>query len=107
MSFCNMMICKKTLFDEYCTFLFDILFDAEERWTDCGIGVAPREMGYISEYLLNSWVRHKKLKICYAPISLFEDTNKLSFKVHYILQSLGLKCLNPFTDHLYGKFIKK
>ncbi len=108
MSFCNMMICKKDIFDQYCQFLFGILFDSEKRWMDAGIGVAPREMGYISEYLLNCWMRHNKhLKICYKPIALFEDTNKIGFKVHYILSRVGLNWLNPIVDRIYAKFIKK
>lgn len=108
MSFCNMMICKKELFDQYCEFLFNVLFDAEKRWVDSGIGVAPREMGYISEYLLNCWIRHNKhLRICYKPIALFDDTNKIGFKVHYILDKVGLNRLNPIADRIYAKFIKK
>ena len=108
MSFCNMMICRKELFDQYCKFLFNILFDAEKRWKEVGIGVAPREMGYISEYLLNCWIRHHKhLRICYKPIALFEDTNKLGFKVHYFFDKIGLRKLNPFIDKLYNRFIKK
>ena len=108
MSFCNMMICKKELFDQYCEFLFKVLFDAEKRWVDAGIGVAPREMGYISEYLLNCWIRHNKhLRICYKPIALFEDTNKIGFKVHYILDRVGLNKLNPIVDRIYAIFIKK
>lgn len=108
MSFCNMMICKKDLFDQYCEFLFSILFDAEKRWKEMGIGVAPREMGYISEYILNCWVRHQKqLKICYKPIMLFEDTHKLGFKVHYMLDRLGLGSLIPLADKFYARFIKK
>lgn len=108
MSFCNMMICKKELFDQYCEFLFNVLFDAEKRWVDAGIGIAPREMGYISEYLLNCWIRHNKhLRICYKPIALFEDTNKIGFKIHYMLDRIGLNCLNPIADRIYAKFIKK
>lgn len=99
----NMMICSKALFDQYCEWLFAILFDAEKRWNEWGIGVAPREMGYISEFLLNTWVRHQGLKVCRKPVYLIEDSNKLGFKVHYTLSKLGLGCLNPVADKVYGK----
>lgn len=102
MSCCNMLICSKHLFDEYCEWMFSILFDAERRWKEWGIGVAPREMGYISEYLLNTWVRHKQLKVCHQPVLLIEDFNKLGFKVHYALSRTGLSCLNPLADKLYA-----
>lgn len=108
MSYCNMMVCSKTLFDEYCEFLFSVLFDAERRWKESGIGVAPREMGYISEYLLNTWVRYHHLKTKYYPIGLFEDTTRIGFKVHYALQSIGLNSiLGPLADKFYQRFLKK
>ncbi|MGN0070088.1 MAG: DUF4422 domain-containing protein [Prevotella sp.] len=108
MSYCNMMVCRKPLFDAYCEFLFNVLFDAEKRWNECGIGVAPREMGYISEYLLNTWVRHNRLDTAYFPIQLFEDTSKMGFKVHYLLQHMGLeKLLGSVADRIYMELKRK
>ena len=108
MSYCNMMVCSKALFDEYCEFLFSVLFDAEKRWKECGIGVAPREMGYISEYLLNTWVRHRHLRVKYYPIGLFEDTSKIGFRVHYALQCIGLNgLLGTVADWAYQRFMRK
>lgn len=102
MSCCNMMICSKTLFNQYCEWLFSILFDAERRWKEWEIGVAPREMGYISEYLLNTWVRHNRFNVCYKSIMLIEDSHKLGFKVHYALSSIGLRSLIPLADKIYA-----
>ncbi len=107
MSCCNMMICSKSLFDQYCEWMFSILFDAERRWKEWGIGVAPREMGYISEYLLNTWVRHNHLRVCRKPVMLIEDRQKLGFKVHYALSCIGLRNLNPLADKIYAKLKEK
>ena len=106
MSYGNMMVCSKTLCNDYCKFLFDILFNSEKRWLNSGIDVAPREMGYISEYLLNTWVRKNKLKVKYYPVIFIADVNKLGFKVHNILQKLGLNnIIGPYLDIIYRKYI--
>lgn len=60
----NMMICRRELFDEYCEWLFGILFELEqqvrlEEYND----YQKRIFGFMSERLLNVWVKHKKLQV--------------------------------------------
>ena len=59
----NMMICKKRLFDDYCKWLFDILFEVEKRvdLSDYSVQEA-RIFGYISELLLNVYCMKNNLK---------------------------------------------
>lgn len=91
MSFCNMFVTSKKLFDEYCQFLFDVLFKVEENLKMKIIGgVAPREMGFFSEWLLNVWVRKKGLKVAYSPIMLIEDKKGAHYFVKYVMQQIGL-----------------
>ena len=96
MSFGNIMICRKEVFDRYCKWLFDILFAIEENMNQQG-GPKPRELGYYSEWLLNVWVRHNKLKVSYAnvcfteqPISVGYVKTYLSVKVRRLLDSIGI-----------------
>ena len=73
MCFGNIMYCKKELFDKYCMWLFEILFFIEDdlkRKNEC---ILPREMGYLSEWLLNVWVKHNLLSVKYYPV-LFTET---------------------------------
>ena len=60
----NMMICKSDLFDEYCQWLFDILFQLEKEidWKEYD-DYQKRLFGFMSERLLNVWVIHKGLRI--------------------------------------------
>lgn len=103
MSYCNMMICSKAVFDEYCEFLFGILFDAERRWQTIGLKVAPREMGYISEYLLNAWVRWKGLTVCYYPIVFIGGMSDVAYKVHKVLEIVNLESsLGKWIDRIYS-----
>lgn len=78
MSFGNIMVCSKTLFDSYCKWLFDILFNIEKNIKESGDEVQARELGYYSEWLLNVWVRHEKLKVKYVPLFLPEEKSLLS-----------------------------
>ncbi|MCH3934406.1 MAG: DUF4422 domain-containing protein [Leuconostoc mesenteroides] len=57
----NMFIMKKKKFDDYCTWMFDILFEVERR-TDIS-DYSPYEKrvyGFISELLLDVWIQKNK-----------------------------------------------
>ena len=66
-----MMICKKKKFDEYCHWLFDILFEVEKRTDITNYTVAEaRIYGYLSEILLNVWVDYKRLKVKHCDVAV-------------------------------------
>ncbi|MBR6880631.1 MAG: DUF4422 domain-containing protein [Clostridiales bacterium] len=56
----NMMIMRKDLLDDYCTWLFDILFELSERLKKEGqTGFEARFPGRVSERLFNVWLTYK------------------------------------------------
>ena len=56
----NMMIMKRELFDEYCIWLFDILFELRERLGEDNLSsFHSRYYGRISEIIFNAWLRKK------------------------------------------------
>ena len=56
----NMMIMTKELLDEYCSWLFDILFELRKRVDASELSpYQQRFYGRISEILLNVWIKHK------------------------------------------------
>ena len=62
--YCNMLICSKALFDEYCQWLFAILFRLEaitdlSGYTD----YQKRIYGFLGEILLNVWVDKQQYKV--------------------------------------------
>lgn len=65
----NMMICKKQLFDEYCSWLFDILFESE-KYIDPSERDAyrARVFGFLSERLMNVWLKARNLNVKYVDV---------------------------------------
>ncbi len=67
---CNMFISKKEIFDDYYSWLFDILFELEKK---CDISnyddYNKRLFGFMSERLFNVWlIKNKHLKIKKMPV---------------------------------------
>lgn len=103
----NIMICRKQLFDKYCEWLFDILFKVEEQLIDSPFGIAPRELGYFSEYLMNVWIRKNKLKVIHKPVLFIDDSTKLSHRIRLYMNVLGLRKVVKVIDSIYGKINSK
>ena len=70
---CNMLIVRRSLFDEYCTCLFDVI---DETFNECGI---PEEVlqaryqpfrypGYLAERFMSAFVNIKNLKVYEADV---------------------------------------
>ncbi len=72
--FGNIMICKKTLFDEYCRWLFPIFFKMEqiidvESYDD----YHKRVFGFISEFLLYVWATVKNLTVYQCKVGMLGE----------------------------------
>jgi len=62
--FGNMMICRKELYDEYCAWLFDILFEVQRRTDPSGYdNYRKRVYGFLSEFLLTVWIEKNGLHV--------------------------------------------
>ena len=69
---CNMMICRKELFDEYCEWLFGVLGKVEERvHIQHYTPYQARIFGFMSERLLNVYCIHHHLKVKHYKILAF------------------------------------
>lgn len=60
----NMFICNKKIMDEYCKWLFDILFELEKQVNISSYDdYNKRIFGFLSERLFNVWIMKNNLKI--------------------------------------------
>lgn len=72
----NMFIMKRELADEYCSWLFDILFELEKRLDISSYSKNDaRVFGFVSERLLDVWVETKGCKYCEMPVIFMEKQN--------------------------------
>lgn len=72
----NMFAMNKTLFNEYCTWLFDILFTLEKRIDITNYDkYNARVFGFLSERLFNVWLEKKQLKIKTVNVIFLEKIN--------------------------------
>lgn len=70
----NMFIMPWSLFDEYCDWLFSILFEVERRIDITNYNRLQRRVfGYMGERLFNVWVCWKKLREQELPVLLYDD----------------------------------
>lgn len=90
----NMMITKKEIFDKYSAWLFDILFEVEKRVDISTYTVQQaRIFGFMSERLLEVWVRKNKLSIKHYRVMNTEM--KYSTKDHLV--DIASYIINPFN----------
>lgn len=59
----NMLIARRELFDEYCEWLFSILFELEKRITISENPYQARVFGFLSERLMGVFIKKKNLKV--------------------------------------------
>ena len=65
----NMLICRRALFDDYCAWLFPILFGLEDRVDLTGASdYQKRLFGFLSERLLNVWIADNGLRARQLPV---------------------------------------
>lgn len=72
----NMFVMKKDVFDSYCEWLFDILFELEKRIdiSDYTLFHA-RVYGFISELLLDVWLMDKQYSVKELPVVNLDGIN--------------------------------
>ena len=75
----NMFVMRKANFDEYCQWLFSILFESEKRIDISEYdSYQKRVFGFLAERLLDVWLFNRDLKIKEVPVVCLEEQESAS-----------------------------
>ena len=101
---CNMLVARKDIFDEYASWLFDILFEVEKRIHADVLtrdNYQQRVYGFLSERMMRIFIEYKKetsnIKVKEVPILYIEEDPKAWKKYqikrikHKILKIFGIR----------------
>lgn len=73
----NMLLCRKSLFDEYCQWIFTILEACEKYVKPAPYSNARRTLAYMAELLTGVYFIHRQLRIKTVPYYKIEDGQKV------------------------------
>jgi hypothetical protein len=79
----NMFITKKNIFDNYCEWLFRLLFEVEKDVKISPYTYQARVFGFMSERLLQLYVVHNKLNVKYLPFYFITNDNTKKIDIIY------------------------
>ena len=95
LSYCNMLIAKREIFDAYCEWLFSVLEAVEER---CDISnydpQHKRLFGYLAEVLLNVYVQKHQLKAKYYTPLYVESFDKKETSLKHMIHAGNVALFN-------------
>lgn len=82
----NMMVVPEKIFKEYCSWMFDILFEYEKKINTLIdfnnlTNNQQRLYGFVSERLLTIWVRENNLKIYQCPVLFTEEDRSIKGQI--------------------------
>lgn len=71
----NMFVMRRDLFNQYCDWLFDVLFEVEKRLDISSYSVNDaRVFGFLSERLLDVWLNTNNISYIEKPVVLTEKS---------------------------------
>jgi hypothetical protein len=87
----NMFVMKWDLFDRYCTFLFDVLFELEKRIDITDYDTREKRVfGFIGERLLDVWIDANHVEYVEAPIVFLGNINWLSKGMKFLMRKFAI-----------------
>lgn len=101
----NMLIARKDIYNSYCSWLFDILFEVEKRMDTAGYDVyQKRGLGFLAERLFRVWLLMQSDAIREEEIKRIEpaDFQSTQKQLDLLQQCVKLKILPVLQLHMQG-----
>lgn len=104
MNFCNMLVARKEVYDEYCGWLFDILFEVQKH-----IDISDRDdyqkrvFGFLSERLIKVWLLKNEYRVKEQQVEMMDSDeldkhSKLKVLVRDLLLKITGNILQKYRD---------
>lgn len=100
----SMFIAREDIYDDYCKFIFPVLFEIEKRIMPHSYSRQKRIMGYFGEWLLGVYIHCKKMHTVQVPFLMCGDDNHTKPFGMSKIQKLKLK-LKIYKNQLRKKKI--
>ncbi len=78
------MIVRKEIFDDYCEWLFSILFEVEKRIQISNNVYQARVFGFLSERLMRVYIEKKKLKVKEVKVLKIDENGNIEIKNKFL-----------------------
>lgn len=85
----NMFVMKKPLFDHYCEWLFDILFELERRLDISDYDeYNQRVFGFVSERLIDCWLETNNIRYTELPVVHLESQHWIKKGANFLMRKV-------------------
>lgn len=105
--FGNILITSKEMYDRYCTWLFDILFEVQRRTDLTGYnGYQKRLFGFLSEFLQTVWIQYHNLNVYECMVGMIgekHETEKLKKQIANFLSKRDYQAAKSCFLECYKK----
>jgi len=82
----NMFISSKRIMNDYCEWLFDILFEVEKRVCVIDDPYQARVFGFLAERMLPLYAFHNNLKVKYLPVVRIDELSSVSHDLESMIK---------------------
>lgn len=96
----GMFVTRRELFDQYCAWLFPILFEVQKHVKMSPFKSNQRMIGYVGELLLYLWCKHNKLKIKYRPVLFFDPSSSDTLRTTYTEPGFALRAIGSLRQDI-------
>ena len=91
----NIFVMRRQYFDDYCSWLFDILFEVEKRLDISHYSTNDqRVFGFLGERLLDVWLQKNNIPYVEAPVLFLGRQNWLKKGFNFLARKFGFKRKN-------------
>ena len=88
----NMFVMKRPVFDAYCAWLFDVLFELEKRLDISSYSpYDARVFGFVAERLLDVWIATNGVRFAELPVLHLESQRWIRKAVTFLMRKFGRK----------------